>query len=280
MASASKRKIAKIRVALTIAGSDPSGGAGLQADLKTFAACGVYGFSVLTAVIAQNSGHVARVEPVAAALLTAQLETLLDQRRPDALKTGALATAANVCAVADAIERWSLPAPIVDPVLLASSGAPLFDPAGVTALRDRLLPLARVVTPNLPEAESLSGLVIDSRAALVAAARAIGKLGTRAVVIKGGHPMRAATGPGARPETRAIDLLFDGRQLVEFAAPRIANGGAHGTGCAFSAALTAYLARGLELEAAVRRAKGFVTRALRQRLTLGRGRPVLDHFAG
>jgi hydroxymethylpyrimidine/phosphomethylpyrimidine kinase len=281
MASASKRKIAKIRVALTIAGSDPSGGAGLQADLKTFAACGVYGFSVLTAVIAQNSGQVARVEPVAAALLTAQLETLLDERRPEALKTGALATAANVCAVADAIERWNLPAPIVDPVLLASSGAHLLDPAGVTALRDRLLPLARVVTPNLPEAESLSGLVIDSRPALVAAARAIVELGTRAVVIKGGHSMRAATGPGApRAETGAIDLLFDGRQVVEFAAPRIANGGAHGTGCAFSAALTAYLARGLDLEAAVRRAKGFVTRALRQRLTLGRGRPVLDHFAG
>jgi hydroxymethylpyrimidine/phosphomethylpyrimidine kinase len=262
----------KVYVALTIAGSDPSGGAGLQADLKTFAACGVYGFSAITTIIAQNSAHVARVEPVAAAMLTAQLDTLVDERRPDALKTGALATAANVRAVADAIARLHLPAPVVDPVLIASSGARLLDVAGEASLRELLMPLARVVTPNIPEAEALSGLVIDSRAALVAAARAIRKLGPRAVIIKGGHSMPATAG-------HAIDVLFDGRTMVEFAAPRLPQGGAHGTGCAFAAAITAYLARGVELEPAVRRAKQFVTRALRGCFALGAGRPVLDHFA-
>ena len=261
-----------IHVALTIAGSDPGGGAGLQADLKTFAACGVYGFSAITAVIAQNSARVARVAPVDAAMLTAQLDTLVEERRPDALKTGALATAANVRAVVDAIGRLRLPAPVVDPVLIASSGARLLDVAGEASLRDLLLPLARVVTPNIPEAEALSGLVIDSRAALVAAARAIRKLGPRAVVIKGGHTRHPPAG-------RAIDVLFDGRTVIEFAAPRLPHGGAHGTGCAFSAAIAAYLARGVELETAVRRAKRFVIRALRARLLLGAGRPVLDHFA-
>ena len=139
-------------------------------------------------------------------------------------------------------------------------------------MRELLMPLARVVTPNIPEAEALSGLVIDSRAALVAAARAIRKLGPRAVIIKGGHSMPATAG-------HAIDVLFAGRTMVEFAAPRLPQGGAHGTGCAFAAAITAYLARGVELEPAVRRAKQFVTRALRGRFALGAGRPVLDHFA-
>lgn len=270
-------KEAKIRVALTIAGSDPSGGAGLQADLKTFAACGVYGFSAVTAIIAQNSAQVGTVVPVAAELVTAQIETLLAERRPDALKTGALATAANVRAVGDLIAARRMPAPVVDPVLIASSGARLLDIAGEAALREHLIPLARVVTPNLPEAEALSGFAIDSAAALRAAARAIRRMGARAVIIKGGHALH-----GAREGTaqRAIDLLFDGRSFVEFGAPRVPHGGAHGTGCAFAAAIAAWLARGLELESAVRRAKRFVTGALRARLVLGiGGRPVLDHFA-
>jgi hydroxymethylpyrimidine/phosphomethylpyrimidine kinase len=265
---------------MTIAGSDPSGGAGLQADLKTFAACGVYGFSAITAVIAQNSAQVAQVEPVAASMLIAQIETLVAERQPDALKTGALATAANVRAVADAIRRFGLPAPVIDPVLIASSGARLLDPEGEVALRDEMLPLARVVTPNRSEAETLSGLGIDSRAAVRAAARAIVRQGPRAVIIKGGHPISGAKDRTAdRAHDQAVDLLFDGRRFVEFAAHRMANGGAHGTGCAFAAALTAYLARGADLELATRRAKQFVTRALRARFMLGDGRPVLDHFA-
>jgi hydroxymethylpyrimidine/phosphomethylpyrimidine kinase len=266
----------KVCVALTIAGSDPSGGAGIQADLKTFAACGIYGVSAITTIIAQNSATVARVEPVDPAMLTAQIETLLEERRPEGLKTGALANAANVQAVVEVIERMGLPAPVVDPVLISSGGARLLEIAGETALRDHLLPLTRVLTPNLPEAEALSGIKINSRAGLRAAARAIRKLGPQCVVIKGGHPLRETAGADSR---RSVDLMFDGRSFVELTAPRVPNGGAHGTGCAFSAAIAAYLARGATLEQAVRRAKQFVTRALRARFVLGTGRTLLDHFA-
>jgi hydroxymethylpyrimidine kinase/phosphomethylpyrimidine kinase len=271
-------KESKRRVAMTIAGSDPSGGAGLQADLKTFAAYRVHGFSVITAVIAQNSARVSSVASVAAAMVAEQIATLAAERIPDALKTGALANAEVVEAVAKAIEEFKLPAPVVDPVLIASSGARLLDEEGEGALRSRLLPIARVITPNIPEAEALGGIEIDGPAAMRAAARALRRLGARAVVIKGGHGF--AGGKGAS-ESSVIDLLFDGRSFVEFAARRIGGGGAHGTGCAFSAAITARLACGDDLEAAVRKAKAYVTRALRGRFVLsGQGRALLDHFAG
>jgi hydroxymethylpyrimidine/phosphomethylpyrimidine kinase len=254
-------KAAKRPVAMTIAGSDPGGGAGLQADLKTFSVYGVYGFSVVTAVIAQNSAQVARVEPVGAAMVTEQIATLVAERRPEALKTGALANAEVVRAVAQSIRKLKLPAPVVDPVLISSSGARLLDVAGERALRSLLIPLARVVTPNIPEAEALSGVVIDGPAAMRAAARILRRLGARAVVIKGGHP-------------------FDGRAFVEFATAPIAGDGAHGTGCAFSAAIAAGLARGDDLQTAVRRAQAFVARALRARFVLGEhGRALLDHYA-
>jgi hydroxymethylpyrimidine kinase/phosphomethylpyrimidine kinase len=271
-------KESKRRVAMTIAGSDPSGGAGLQADLKTFAAYRVHGFSVITAVIAQNSARVSSVASVAAAMVAEQIATLAAERIPDALKTGALANAEVVEAVAKAIEEFKLPAPVVDPVLIASSGARLLDEEGEGALRSRLLPIARVITPNIPEAEALGGIEIDGPAAMRAAARALRRLGARAVVIKGGHGF--AGGKGAS-ESSVIDLLFDGRSFVEFAARRIGGGGAHGTGCAFSAAITARLACGDDLEAAVRKAKAYVTRALRGRFVLSEhGRALLDHFAG
>ncbi len=264
---------------MTIAGSDPGGGAGLQADLKTFAAHGVYGFSVITAVIAQNSARVARIEPVGATMVTDQIATLAAERRPDALKTGALANAAVVRAVAQAIREFKLPAPVVDPVLIASGGARLLDDAGEHALRSLLLPLARVVTPNIPEAEVLTGVTIDGAAAMRAAARALRRLGARAVVIKGGHPLSGADRHPGVDRRRLVDLLFDGRAFTECVTTRIAGGGAHGTGCAFSAAIAAGLARGDDLEAAVRNAQAFVARAMRARFTLGggNGRALLDH---
>jgi hydroxymethylpyrimidine/phosphomethylpyrimidine kinase len=264
----------KMAVALSIAGSDPSGGAGFQADLKTFAAFGVYGFSAITAIVAQNSARVSRVAAVAPDLLKDQIELLLEERMPDAVKTGALGTARNVRVVADAIRDLKLPAPVIDPVIISTSGARLLDAEGEKALRDSLLPLGRVVTPNLPEAELLADLAIDSAAAMRAAAVAIRKLGVRAVIIKGGH----ALGHN-RPTNRATDLLLDGRRYIEFSAPWLPGDGAHGTGCAFSAAIAANLAKGADLETAVRRAKQFVTRALRRRFILGAGRPLLDHFA-
>ena len=204
---------------MTIAGSDPGGGAGLQADLKTFAALEVYGFSVITAVIAQNSSRVTRVVPVSANVVVAQIETLLAERPPDALKTGALATAANVIAVARALRASGLPAPVVDPVLLSTSGTRLLDAAGEMALRAELIPLARLVTPNIPEAEALTGISIDGPRAMRAAARALHRAGAQAVVIKGGHPFSA--GNTAASNARVTDLLFDGRKFVELTSPRI-----------------------------------------------------------
>jgi hydroxymethylpyrimidine/phosphomethylpyrimidine kinase len=266
----------KIPVAMTIAGSDPGGGAGLQSDLKTFAACRVHGFSAVTAVIAQNSARVAAITVVNSIMLSTQIRVLLEERRPDALKTGALASASNVRTVAQCIRELRLPAPVVDPVMLSTSGRRLLSAAGEAALSAELIPLARVVTPNLPEAERLSGLTITSSTAMREAARAIRKLGARAVVIKGGHSFTSAAARGAGPAT---DLLFDGRGFIELDAPRISGGGAHGTGCAYSAAIAAHLARGESLEDAVRLAKRFVTRALRHRFVLGAGRPLLDHFA-
>ncbi len=258
------------RVALAIAGSDPGGGAGIQADLKTFAALGVYGYSAITSVIAQNSSTVNRVAPVDAAMVAAQIETLAAERRPDAIKTGALGTAGIVAAIA----RLDLPAPVVDPVLLSSAGARLLDVAGERALIKCLLPLARIVTPNLAEAQALSGIDGSSSAAIRAMARALGKAGARAVLVKGGH-----LGSRSESPTQSIDLLYDGRHFVELRAARIPGGGAHGLGCALSAAIAAYLALGMDLAGAVRRAKRYVTAALRASFRLGTGRAVLDHFA-
>jgi len=260
----------KIPVAMTIAGSDPGGGAGLQADLKTFAALNVYGFSAITAITTQNSTRVSRAVAVAPELLKEQIATLIEECIPDALKTGALGSAQNVHIVAEAIRDFKLPAPVIDPVMVSTSGARLLDVAGERALRDKLLPLACVVTPNLPEAELLAGETIDGVEAMKAAARAIHKRGARAVIIKGGHST----------DKRAIDLLFDGRRFVELSSPRLPGEGAHGTGCAFSAAIAANLAKGADLETAARRAKRFITRALRRRFVLSAtGRPLLDHFA-
>ena len=257
-------------VALTIAGSDPGGGAGLQADLKTFAALGLYGYSVITQVIAQNSSRVANVERMSPEIVEAQLATLAMESAPLAVKTGALATAAIVKVVARAIEQLKLPAPVVDPVIISSTGVRLIRPRGERAIRKRLVPIALVVTPNLPEAEALVQIKIDSDAAIREAATKILKLGARAVVIKGGH----------RDDDRfATDFFYDGKNFIALKGPRIRGGGAHGTGCAFSAAIAAHLARGASLEDSVRGAKRFVTQALMHSFKLGKGRALLDHFA-
>ena len=256
---------------MTIAGSDPGGGAGIQADLKTFAALGVYGYSVITDVIAQNSFSVARTDPVAPASVTAQIKSLTEECLPRALKTGALGNAAIVKAVARAIVKLALPAPVVDPVIIASSGTRLLDQAGERAIRDVLIPLARIVTPNIAEAETLTAIQLDTDAAIREAARRIVAMGARAVVIKGGHRKNAGA--------KAIDLFYDGRHFIELTSNRIPGEGAHGTGCAFSAAIAAHLARGKDLEEAVRNAKSYVTKALKQSFKLGKGSALLDHFA-
>ncbi|HUA35314.1 MAG TPA: bifunctional hydroxymethylpyrimidine kinase/phosphomethylpyrimidine kinase [Candidatus Binataceae bacterium] len=258
-----------IPLALTIAGSDPGGGAGIQSDIRTFAALGVYGYSVITSIIAQSSSRVTRVDAVKPAMIAAQIEVLLAESMPLAIKTGAMGSAGAVRETARAIVRFKMPRPVVDPVTIASSGARLIDKRGERMLRDELIPLARIVTPNVPEAEALAGIAIRDRDSIREGAAKILAMGAKAVVIKGGHFADRA---------RSTDLYFDGRKFIELRAPR-QKSGAHGTGCVFSAAIAAHLARGAKLEDAVSAAKEFVTLALANSFKLGRGRAVLDQFS-
>ena len=258
------------RVVLTIAGSDPGGGAGIQADLKTFAALGVYGYSAITQVIAQNSSTVRDIQRVSPRMIARQVELLAAERRPDQIKVGALGGAAAVRSVVRVIENLRLAAPVVDPVIVSSSGVRLLDRAGEAALVTYLIPLAKVITPNTAEAQALTGIRITSDEQMRAAAERLVLMGARAVVIKGGH----------REGSESSDLLFDGHHLRWLRARRIAGAAAHGTGCAFSAAIAAYLARGNELEAAVVNAKRYVTAALKRSFKFGRGRSLLEHFVG
>ncbi len=257
-----------LRVAMTIAGSDSGGGAGIQADLKTFAALKVYGTSALAAITAQNTVGVTAAEPLAADLVIAQMEAVAGDITIHATKTGMLATAAIVEAVAAAIAELELPNLVVDPVMLAKSGDRLLDDDAVRAMRLELLPRALVVTPNIPEAEVLCGHAVSGPDSTRDAARRIRDLGARAVVIKGGH----ASGP------QVIDLLYDGHDFHEFRTPRIATRNTHGTGCTFASAIAAQLAHGQDLTQAVLEAQRYVAGAIRHGLALGRGHGPLDHF--
>jgi hydroxymethylpyrimidine kinase/phosphomethylpyrimidine kinase len=254
--------------ALTIAGSDSGGGAGIQADLKTFAALDVYGTSAITAITAQNTLGVSAVHVVPAEVVTAQIEAVTSDIGCHAVKTGMLATSATVEAVAAAVEALELPNLVVDPVMIAKSGDRLLDDQAVHTLRSALLRLARVVTPNVPEAEVLSGMKIRSVSDMRAAAERIAALKPAAVVMKGGH----LEGP------MVVDLLYERGRIVEFAGPRIESRHTHGTGCTFAAAITASLAKGHGLEQAVREAKEYVAGAMRAGIALGGGHQPLDHF--
>lgn len=257
-----------MQTALTIAGSDPSGGAGIQADLKTFAAFGVYGASAITAITVQNTLGVEGVAPLSADLVTAQIEAIAGDLELHATKIGMLATAAIVEAVAAAIAELELPLVVVDPVLVASSGERLLDDDGVYALRAELLPRARVVTPNIPEAEALSGVRITSPVAARKAARRIQSMGPRSVIITGGH------GSGAT----VIDMLLDDEQFYEYSTARVETRNAHGSGCTFASAIAAGLALGRALPDAAEAAQRYVAGALAHGLQIGHGRGPLDHF--
>jgi hydroxymethylpyrimidine/phosphomethylpyrimidine kinase len=258
----------QIRSALTVAGSDSGGGAGIQADLKTFAALGVYGTSAITAITAQNTIGVVTAQPLQADLVTAQIEAVAADIVLHATKTGMLATAAIVEAVAAAIEELELPMVVVDPVMVAKSGDRLMDDDAVEALRRQLLPRAFVVTPNIPEAEVLSGCRIRSLDDAKEASRRIHALGPTAVVVKGGHASGADV----------IDLLFDGREFVEFRTDRIDTRNTHGTGCTFASAIAAYLALGRSLPESTEQAQRYVAGAIRHGLAVGHGHGPLDHF--
>lgn len=255
-------------VALTIAGSDSGAGAGIQADLKTFAFFGVYGVTVITAVTAQNTVGVRAVQEIDPATIADQLDAVAEDFTIASLKTGMLSSAAIIETVAAGIRRHRLRPTVIDPVMVAKSGDRLLREDAVEALRRTLLPLARVVTPNIPEAEVLAGRPIRTREDRLAAARAILELGAQAVVIKGGHS----------DDDPIVDLLVDHTGIHEYRAPRIETTSTHGTGCTFSAAITAGLAQGRDLPAAVGAAREYVSRALSSAPRLGHGHGPMNHF--
>jgi hydroxymethylpyrimidine/phosphomethylpyrimidine kinase len=257
-----------VRVALTIAGSDPSGGAGIQADLKTFHQFGVYGEAVITLLTVQNTRRVDRVEFVPCELVLEQLYAVLEDIPPDAAKSGALGSAEVVRALARAAASFRFPL-VVDPILMSTHGQPLAAGETVDAIRAELLPCAALVTPNVSEAEALSGIVIRGPEELRRSAERIREQGARAVLIKGGH----REGP-------ATDVLLDGAEWREFPAPRLEARHTHGTGCTYSAAITAGLARGCALADAIARAKQFIHEAIRTAPGLGHGCGPLNHHAG
>lgn len=256
-----------MKKALTIAGSDSGAGAGIQADLKTFAARGVYGTSVITAITAQNTRGVTGVLELPPEIIEAQLDAVLSDIGTDAAKTGMLSSASIIELVSDKVREWGIDKFVVDPVMVAKGGDRLLRADAVDALKEKLLPLALVLTPNLPEAEVLVGRPVRTREQLESAAREIAALGVRNVVIKGGH----AEGP-------PVDLLFDGRDFTEYPAERIESRNTHGTGCTFSAAIAAELAKGLGVADAVGEAKRYTTEAIRQAPRIGAGHGPLNHF--
>jgi hydroxymethylpyrimidine/phosphomethylpyrimidine kinase len=259
-----------MRIALTIAGSDSGGGAGIQADLKTFQRFGVFGTSAITAVTAQNTKGVTRWETVSADLVRAQIDALAADLAPAAFKTGMLGTAAVAVAVAAAIEAHGFQNYVLDPVTVASSGDILLEPSAIDVLRSRLLPRAFLVTPNLQEAELLIGARIEDEEGMALAAEAIvSELGAQAVLLKGGH---------LESGDRVIDLLYDG-DVRTFRSKRLETKNLHGTGCTLSAAITAQLATGESLHAAVRRSIEYVHNAIATAPGLGGGHGPLNHLA-
>jgi hydroxymethylpyrimidine/phosphomethylpyrimidine kinase len=261
-------EVARPRVALTIAGSDSSGGAGIQADLKTFAAHGVYGVSAITAVTAQSTLGVSSFQAVASELVTAQIEAVVSDMGVHAAKTGMLPTAAIVEAVAAAMADLQIPLLVVDPVMVATSGDRLIDDEAAAAMKTELVRCALVVTPNVPEAEILAGMTIATDDDRRTAARRIAALGATAVVVKGGHL--------ASPDI--VDLLYDGERFVEFRTERVPGVSTHGTGCTFAAALAARLALGTPLADAIPMVQAYIAGALRSAPGLGRGHGPMNHF--
>jgi len=255
-------------IALTIAGSDPSGGAGIQADLKTFHQFGVYGEAVITLITVQNTLGVQAMETLAPQLVKQQIEVVMDDIPPGAAKTGALGSAEIASAIAELARVFSFPL-VVDPVMFSKHGARLMSPEAEKVLRDALLPACTLVTPNIAEAEALSGTTIGTVSDMEQAARTIARLGPKAVLLKGGHL-----------EGEPVDVLYSAGTSRRFMGRRVATKNTHGTGCTYSAAITALLARGEHLDTAVSRAKQFVQSAIESAPGFGRGFGPLNHFAG
>jgi hydroxymethylpyrimidine/phosphomethylpyrimidine kinase len=257
-------------VALTVAGSDSGGGAGIQADLKTFASFGVFGTSAITAVTAQNTVAVEGVFEVSPGIVRLQIEVVSSDIGIDAAKTGMLFSAAIVEVVAETLDRQGIDKLVVDPVMVSKSGARLLEPSAVEALRSVLVPRALLVTPNLPEAETLVGFPLESESDARRAAERLVEMGARGALIKGGHALGE----------ESVDLLYYQGRFSEYRARRVATSSTHGTGCTFSAAIAAGLARGEGLESSVSAAKRYLTDALQSGIAIGRGHGSVDHFVG
>jgi hydroxymethylpyrimidine/phosphomethylpyrimidine kinase len=260
-----------VPVALTIAGSDSSGGAGIQADLKTFAALGVYGASVITALTAQNTLRVSGIHQVPAEFVTAQIDAVFSDLAVGAVKIGMVAQLDNIDAIAAGLKRWSPKHVVLDPVMVATSGDRLLASEAIETLRSKLIPCASIITPNLPEAAALLGEpVAESEAAVEHQGKRLLAMGCRAVLIKGGH------GEGAE----SIDYLIDPQGTRALAAPRVATKNTHGTGCSLSSAIAAGLAKGEGLETAVRNAKAWISAAISaaDRFSVGHGHGPIHHF--
>jgi hydroxymethylpyrimidine/phosphomethylpyrimidine kinase len=254
-------------VALTIAGSDPSGGAGIQADLKSFHQFGVYGAAVVTLITVQNTQTVSRVETLSPDLVFQQIEAVVNDILPSAAKTGALGNVQVVEVVADVARSFGFPL-IVDPVMISKHGAPLMSQDAQSALKRRLLPHAFLVTPNIPEAEALTGMAVRSESDMQAAAEELLGTGCKAVLIKGGHR-----------DGEPLDVLCTGGDAVTYSGRRVNTTRTHGTGCTYSAAITALLALGYDLHESVRHAKAFIQRAIESAPALGHGQGPVNHFA-
>ncbi|WP_419887523.1 bifunctional hydroxymethylpyrimidine kinase/phosphomethylpyrimidine kinase [Neobacillus niacini] len=259
-----------MKKALTIAGSDSGGGAGIQADLKTFQELEVFGMSALTAVTAQNTLGVQAVFPMTAEAVSKQIQSIGEDMGANAIKTGMLFNAEIIKAVSEKIEYYNWQNVVVDPVMIAKGGASLLQIEAISALKQYLLPLAMVVTPNIPEAEVLTGMSIKTNEHKQEAAKRLYDLGVKHVVLKGGHD---------EDRDVSVDLLFDGKEFKTFTSKRVQTKNTHGTGCTFSAAVTAEIAKGLSVYEAVSIAKQFIQAAIEDQLLIGQGHGPTNHWA-
>ena len=259
----------RIPRALTIAGSDSGGGAGIQADLKTFTAFRVFGMSVLTSITAQNTQSVLGISDLPPEFVELQIDAVISDIGVDAVKTGMLSNPGIISAVVRKIKQHGIEKLVVDPVMRAKGGNRLLRSEAEKALTEKLLPLALIVTPNIPEAEVLSGMTISSVEDMREAAKSIKFFGPEYVLVKGGHLESAQ---------EAVDILYSGKEFYEFRAPRVQTKNTHGTGCTYSAAICSSLAKGFDMVDSVKRAKDYVTEAIKKSFSLGKGHGPLNHF--
>jgi hydroxymethylpyrimidine/phosphomethylpyrimidine kinase len=252
---------------LTIAGSDCSGGAGIQADLKTFSALGVFGMSVIVSIVAENTSRVIDIQDVLPDMIEKQIDAVFEDIDVDAVKIGMLSTPQCMEVVAGKLRQYNPRNVVIDPVMYAKNGCPLMQPTSIDTLIKTIIPLADVLTPNIPEAEKIADMEIKTYTDMESAAKKIQSMGCKAVIIKGGHAVGDAT-----------DILYDGNKIYYYKASRIDTKNTHGTGCTFSSAIAAYLSKGLSVENAVSRAKEYVTTAITHALPIGKGYGPTHHF--